>query len=262
MENAEKYLHSKSKPVKKAEGDATTILEEPIGAFEYDREGEVRVENEKIRLEFSYSFADYRDYVRGPDDTEGLLGLYPLSNGYRKLNRFVVADKATNKSIDILEDLPENYRVLFHPFFDINYGNARVTDKGCVILGDISSARGILTILHEIGHCIDYERTDDKRKWRRSHIECASNQEELKSVLSIERYAWAYALNKIRPLLRSGAFPQDEVLKDVHGEKGLLSYREAIRKTLVKMKDNQKPHETSDADLEEFESKFHELAGI
>jgi hypothetical protein len=263
MEKTGEYLYSK-KELKNSEikKEGLPALNDPIGNVEYVREGNVCVENEKLRFEFSYSFAEYRDYVRGPDEVDGLLGFYPQSGGYRKLNSFVITDKKTNKQIDILDKLPEGYCVLFNPFLGEERGSANVLYKGCVIAGDISSIRGVLTILHEIGHCVSYEKSEDKERYLKTNIKKAETEEDLNFVLSKEWTAWFFALNKIRPLLSSGAFPKKEVFDSLHGKEALLSYCEVAREALngIKLIQTLKK-EIERKKIEDFESKLHELTG-
>jgi hypothetical protein len=253
MENSEQYLYSKME----LDEEASLTMREPIGDVEYMRNGDVCVENEKLKVKFKYGFADYRDFVRGPDEIEGLLGNTDPSNDWRILEQFSIIDKQTNTEVDILTELPEGYRILFNPFLEVYNGNANVIEKGCLVKGDIASIAGILIILHEIGHCVDYERTDDKSEWRnaRARIEDSSNYEKLKLVLLKERNAWAYALNKVRPFLRSGAFPKEEILKNIHG-RSLFSYCDMIQEKMNKIL----AAETKE--FEEFEVKLHELVGM
>jgi hypothetical protein len=248
------------------EQEKMPVLSEPIENVDYFKEGDVSAENEKLRVDFNYSFADYRDYALGPDEVDGLLGNYPMSNGYRKLNSFILTDKIANRQIDLLDKLPEGYIVLFNPFSGMDNGGASVEDKGCVVMGDISSIRGILITIHEIGHCVDYEKSADKDKWCKTQMRNAETEEEIMFSFQKEWAAWRFAINKIRPFLRSGALPKEEIFKDIHSEGSLASYCRTAEVTLegIEMMKIVKEEikKIKKMRMDEFNQKLHELMGL
>lgn len=224
---------------KGAEEGEHSVLRRSIGNVEYGKEGKVCLENEKLRLEFNYDFADPNEFMLELEDYDYIDGssggVITKLEDWRILRKFVIDDKKSNVKIDILDDLPKHFQVFFNPFSKRENGAASVEENRCLVWGDISSVRGMLTLLHEIGHCVDFEKASDWEKWLETSIDQAKDEEGLNYVFSKERNAWAYALNKIRPLLRSGAFPKDEILKDIHGKQGLLSYCQNIQEILEAM---------------------------
>lgn len=230
-------IESETKKLQKKKPELReSALKNSFGNIDYKKEGNVCVENETVRLEIDYSFADPNDFFLELEDYDYMEssfgGTVARREDWRILNRFIVHNKKTNIEIDLLEDLPDQFQILFSPFSKRNNGSARIEDSRCLIWNDISTIDGILTTLHEIGHCVDYKKTPDWEKWLETNIDNAVDKDELNLVLLKERSAWAYALNKIRPLLISGAFPKNEILKNIHGKEGLLSYCQTIREIL------------------------------
>lgn len=232
MQNAEKYLSMKNKPdVDPIEEEEMVEMKKPIAEIEYGQEGDVLVENDKLRLEFRYEFAPYSKYCYGPDENQGILADFPRSSEYRILKNWIITDKLTNEKIDILEDLPEGYRFLFVPFFPGMAGCAVLGEGGCLVLGNIATLEGIMTSLHEIGHCRDYEKAIDKKAYISFSIECAADKEALANRLQQERNASAYLMSKIRPLLSSGAIPK-KIASNFIYKKGLSLYGKDINKRM------------------------------
>lgn len=237
MENADKYLLKKNNPDFMVDEGRKELLKKPIGEILYDKEGDVQVENDKLRLEFRYDFAPYSSYCHGPDENEGILARYPRSNDYRILRSFVIADKSTNKTIDILADMPKGYSFIFVPFFPGMEGEAIPSEGGCIVLGNIATLEGIMVSIHEIGHCIDYENAEDKGDYSGHAIKTAPDKDALAKRLRQERNASAYLLNKIRPLFSSGAISKDLALSCVHGI-SLYYHGKDINKRIKELDDN------------------------
>jgi hypothetical protein len=235
----EKYLQRKIEPFfpNKINKEEARALEEPIFKIFWEQEGDIKLENDKIRLELSYEKADYQDYIEGPDELHGLLGEFPPSSNYRKLNKFVMQDLKTKEKLDILEDVPSEFSFVFMPDYPEYIGHVSYSYKGSVVLGNILTLRGIIISLHEIGHFVDLNDDENKEGPFKISAEQAKTEEELAEVLRSERAASAYALKKIKPFLDEDCFPKDLVLKEIHIS-NLYEHSKSIRKreALLKMK--------------------------
>ena len=155
---------------------------------------------------------------------------------WRVLTDFRITDKSGNVVFDIKKELP-GYIIFFHIIDEgQKQSSANPEAKYIIIRGDISTPATILGLLHEIGHCKEYEESDEfeKRTFDRYHkalrIGGSLSAETLAKVLKRERDAWAYALRKIRPILGK-TITKDDVLTYIHGY-ALLSYSETIRRKI------------------------------
>jgi len=149
-----------------------------------------------------------------------LLAGYPFSDGWRRLDSFTIIDKKTGKEIDLISDLPAGYTALFNPFCEERNGEAIVEHKGCLVENDIATIHGIIILLHEIGHAIDFERCEKKEerdKWEDMTFENIRTDEDFEFCVSKERNASAYMLKKIKPLIRSGVISKEDILYCIHG---------------------------------------------
>lgn len=207
-----------------------------IGQHEYGDEGVVETETEKISLRFEYEYAEYRDYAYGPDEIDGVLGNRDPSIHWRKLKCYTLRDKDTGAEVDLLGELPDGYVVLFNSASYHDDGEARPRYKGCVVDSEISSIHGIIVLLHEIGHCIDYEKTEDKRKWI-DRIETAESEKDIQLCLRRERDASAYVVKKLRSFLNSGALSKAAVMNHIY--EAIFVRNDILRKRLGVVKLNE-----------------------
>ena len=216
-------------------------LETPLKKVQYKKEGTMKIITEEFRLEFSYRQvspeSDLNNMIKM--DYESFYNAIMIESKlteWRVLTDFRITDKSGNVVFDIKQELP-GYIIFFHIIDEEQkQSSANPEAKYIIIRGDISTPATILGLLHEIGHCKEYEESDEfeKRTFDRYHkalrIGGSLSAETLAKVLKRERDAWAYALRKIRPIL-GRTITKDDVLTYIHGY-ALLSYSEAIRRKI------------------------------
>ena len=155
--------------------------------------------------------------------------------------------------VDLESILPSGYDVLYG--FSYGYsGNSRGLylgrgDKLCAIIGDLNNFQTIMTLLHEIGHCVHYE--NEKRNntiMRRSKTEI----DKLADLMLSERNAWAFALKKIRPFIRrdQGELPAYQDIYDYIHNYCLRSYEKIATRQLLEINLKEEIEKQLDSDLE------------
>jgi hypothetical protein len=222
-------------------------LETPLKKVQYKKEGTIKIITEEFRLEFSYRQvspeSDLNNMIKM--DYEAFYNAIMIQSQltqWRVLTDFRITDKSGNVVFDIKKELP-GYIIFFHIIDnkqnqdkEQKQSSANPEARYIIIRGDISTPATILALLHETGHCKEYEESDEfeKRTFDRYHKELriggSLSAETLAKVLKRERDAWAYALRKIRPILGK-TIPKDNVLTYIHGY-ALLSYSEEIRRKI------------------------------
>ncbi|MDD4902071.1 MAG: hypothetical protein PHE24_02960 [Patescibacteria group bacterium] len=217
------YLNRIVSTVKKSEEEQSReIKNKRIVEIDYKDHDQIHVENEKIVLDLGYEDSGCPVGTDGKD-------FEPRANSlnWRKLNNYSIKSKQSETMINLLSELPRDYEVFFEPYAWYTGGKAGVKDQLCIVRGDITTVDGLLGLLHEIGHCVDYEQTKNKRNWRMKVLaDNARNEEDMEFVLRRERGAWAYALKKIKPLIRDQIISQEDVMLCVNDS--VYSYHEFL----------------------------------
>jgi hypothetical protein len=234
-ENVGRYIEQHLEPEntdRETTERAIARLDKPLASIEYRPEGENDIEANDLSLRFSYRQPTTQDHLEKVLD----LGVLTESNEWRLLDSLKLLDKGENVIFDLMEDLPE-FKILFRP--DTNgpaQSAANPEKKYLIIRGDISQPRAIIALLHEVGHCKDYEKLDDHDKetfesgHKALHMEGQVSRESLEKVLRRERNAWAYALKNIKPILGRDISKAD-VKQYIHNY-ALGSYSEGMRKKI------------------------------
>lgn len=126
------------------------------------------------------------------------------------ISRFSLRGK-NGQTLELEDISPENFSILHDPASSLNFASAE--NRYIFTSKPFSRPMGVLVMLHELGHCHDYDRLDDDEKAvydaAMSHKPEDQTEERkaqrMATVLMRERNAWAFALKKLRPLI-----PQDE----------------------------------------------------
>ena len=92
-----------------------------------------------------------------------------------------------------------------------------------------NSPAGLFTLFHELGHINNLEK--DFERMMDISIDC-TKKEISENTLAIERNAWAYALQKMRPLLKDMGAKEEEMNVFIH-QWALGSYSKYIEKYLA-----------------------------
>lgn len=232
------YLRRKLEPraSEAARNQPRLVLYEKMQEVTYAEKGHESINKDNIRLEFSYEPTDSLDRHK----------LYPNlgaeSLDFKKLTELVITNTESGYVLNIFELLPPEYRVYFNPSEEVEAfirntdpsANNAIT-KVIYIFGDLAIPRALVTLLHEIGHCI---KADDIRAsdYARSaiHSKNATTQDGA-GVLSSERSANAFAFRKLHPFItqQGGVFPRNAVASLMHNS--LHKYSNAIREATPKI---------------------------
>lgn len=141
------------------------------------------------------------------------------------------------------DELHHGYQMFFEPTDRIASGATDISGHLALIRGNPETPSFFITMLHELGHLQEYRLlTDEERQPIRDIGSGLIEQDETKKkeaaaiFLRTERNAWAYALNKLRPLFstknKEGFISRDDVIKEV--DYCLSSYSAFIRAALSK----------------------------
>lgn len=185
-------------------------LNKPLQKIDYEENGSAEVVTDQGQFGFSYSPPDeelktkidrYVQYISRGANSEAS---YTKADNWRKLDKLVFEIEDQQK--DVLASLPEKYKVVFCPTTE--YFHGAVSD-GCIyILGDITTPRSIITLLHEMGHVFDDANLEEKdiitpmkHGWHTNTAEKVRR----------ERAASAFALKRLRPFFKDAQFKEDAI---------------------------------------------------
>jgi hypothetical protein len=209
------YLNRIVSTVKKSEGEQERKMKEKVIAeVNYKDRGQIHEENEKIVFDLGYEDSGFAVH---PEEDDGSLVPLKKEINWLKLNNYSIKSKQSGVSIDLLSELPADYEVFFDPCPWYPNGEADVQGMLCYVTEDVASVNGLLCMLHEIGHCVDYEQAENRKEWRVKSIkDFVKNEKDMEYLLRRERGAWAYALKKIKPLIKDGIISKEDVMLRVN----------------------------------------------
>lgn len=248
------------------------------GLFSHRRVWHVEGGNDKLQLSFSYGKSGTVEVLDHLSEFESMLKpeikkhLQETGGEWRMLEGFVLSDSAENR-LDLTPLLEERddeseaepyghpqrplraVSVVFRASNDVSDEESFLglynPGRKAVLVSNITTPRGIITLLHELGHArpedeepdalrteknntgaryLNYVRTlnrnlltDEERNNPDIHKHIAG------FILEEERDAWASVLWKLKPFIRSGALDKDAVLSVIHS-RTLKGYSEALEK--------------------------------
>jgi hypothetical protein len=210
-------------------------LETPLKKVRYKKEGEIKINTKEFEVEFGYRQLleeDIRDI-----DILVVSDLYLDPEKWRVLTDFTIK-KNGNIIFNLKQELPK-YKVFLQPTVtQKDQCNAKPDGRYIIIRGDLSKPAMIISLLHEVGHCKEYESLDEfgGKTFESYHkalkLEGQLSAKTLAMVLERERKAWAYVLRKIRPILGE-TITRDDILLYIHSY-ALSSYSKKIREKIEK----------------------------
>lgn len=214
MENLNKfesdYLNRITSTVNKSEDELSAELKNTkiTDVFYNKNEEQIIVENEKVVLKLGYE-----DTGISLDQIENNPVNSENAEHWRKLANYSIKSKRSGETTDLLSELPRGYEIFFDPHSLDSDASADVKGRSCIIRYDIAAVDGLLSLLHEIGHCIDYEQAENKKKWLKKGIaDNARDEHDMEYILRRERGCWAYVLKKLKPLIKDGVVSREDVL--------------------------------------------------
>jgi len=130
------------------------------------------------------------------------------------LKKFIISLKNNETKLDIFTLLPNDYEIIFTPH-TINppetksSGCLNIIDNFIYTYGDPTSKAFPITLLHEIGHIVD------KENLKKNNVKSLINEDQYSDYaeeLRRERTASAYAINKLRPFVKSKFIDKKDLL--------------------------------------------------
>jgi len=228
-------------------------ISEKFSDIEYEPEGEVKIEKENFDVNFSYQEISDEDFkiLQENFSIEGF-----VKEDLRELTSFNLKEKLTNEKIDLMALLPSGYKVYFWTHGLPESSGANFDVKRIFMGSDLNSPLAIYVALHEIGHCVDFERLNDAEKKivdeafvnyvsaTEGIVEEVPEKEtkqppltdkDLSQIILRERNAHAFALRKFHSFIKPLGI-DDEVLRNtlVHGG-ALRSYAKTVVEELNKL---------------------------
>ncbi len=201
---------------------------ENIGSEIKNVDGSVSFENGEVKV--TLDSQDFEEYLDSCEDGEVLKGVITDSDqsfdprDYVRLNKFIIEDGSNS----LILDYKNEYRTVIYKKRDDSAPSRSEAfhDIDLVRLHrQPSSPDGILVLLHEIGHLEDPELSEGVQRQSTLKFEAiiaGGYTKEIKEendaiTLKSERKAWAYALNKIRFIIRKLGIPEESVKDFIHG---------------------------------------------
>lgn len=184
---------------------------QPLGEVDYsDTKTELNVGDIKISMthepvSWLTIDPDKFDSYGGHEDI-GYIGKYYT------LHDFTISQQNGEGKVMLREILPDDATILFDPAREID--ESTVSGKTIILHGDPASPGGIVTLLHEVGHFINDDESNQAllsshRSLNKEHDDFSS--EEAATIIKSERDAWAFALRKLRPLItKDGVFTKEK----------------------------------------------------
>ncbi len=221
--SAEKYL--KRTAMRKNEDTSEETLErveeaiarlgKPLAEVKYQETGEVEVNANDAQFKFSYSLLDEENKRWIDNFTGGKMArnvdkedFIKNADNWRSLDNLIF--QVEGKEKNVLNSLPKNSSVFFCPSMEYAHGAAvdiYFADKYHIyIVGDITTPRSLVTLMHEIGHVFDYENHRKKG----SPIKGSYHHQTAEKIRR-ERAASAFALKMMRPFFKNKQFKEDAI---------------------------------------------------
>ncbi|MCX6720921.1 MAG: hypothetical protein NTW11_03910 [Candidatus Staskawiczbacteria bacterium] len=180
-------------------------LDKPLAEVKYNDEGEVRINNDNINFRFVYSRVDEDKR----DGIEEYLSKIPHKKQQNDIGNWRNLDQMffniDGADVNLLDVLPNGYKVLFCPEPGTIHGATDEKDKVIKVLGDIVTPRAIIIMLHEIGHTIDLANEN------RLKFDLSKKNYDVAEMIRRERTATAFAFKALKPFLKDQQFKNDVV---------------------------------------------------
>jgi hypothetical protein len=222
----EKYFENKKEPRSGALKEFPDILHTELYEFKPDKNGFFESKKENLSFQFQCTNYQYPDQYDNWKESG-----WPESDKTKILGNFRIEDESGNV-VDLSEYIGK-YKILLSPVFE-RVGEANLNQK-IVKMKDISTPAQVLILLHEIGH-LNYieqlEENDPEKAEKLKKItpeilktdqipQNAQEKMELEKSIDLkyeeERIAWAFAINKLRPIIdKEGLFSREAVTRFVH----------------------------------------------
>jgi hypothetical protein len=208
-----------TKAEKKQSKEITKILEIPLGDIDWKEKGGASIENDKLKITLTYNPSEHGKNWRTLTSLE-------LS----------IVSGENHGTVNLLEDLnPEtNISVGIKNYSGFKGYNR---EKKEILFDDnFLTPKGLIQLLHEIGHSVRSESIKNIDQEGLSFIDWLTvskfsskeKVEKLAKKYRDERDAHAYAIKKLKPLIRQDILPKEAVMALIHDD-ALQTYSAYLR---------------------------------
>ena len=220
-------------------------MNKQLETYHYKKEDVVTIEKGDTTISFSYRNLDLEEKINFLFHSIFLSqsiikGIVRMIKDVRIVKNFKIENK-NGDNFNMRDILGEDYKVI--TFSNKSIGNSFIDiERKIIAIGeDLTSIKGILNLLHEIGHYQDYalvENIDEintaRRKTKFLKRKEKLLEHDLEILLRTERNAWAHALKNIRPFIKDLGINPKEIYTYNHG-RCLQGYSDFIRKAAKKL---------------------------
>lgn len=213
-----------------------------------EESAEVNLKNGSVRVSFSYETPSEdslpKHIIEALDQIPKGFIADDFSN-IRILKDLTITNEMTKESFNLSNLLPQGYVVILQSHqlsSDTLISHAHIINQLIYINDDLSTPRGIMIFLHELGHAIDYEKKSpsEKERWLNNRKQLAKapldiTDADLALHLNKERNAWAFALSQIRPFVNKQTqsfWLNRNILRNFIHNDALASYTDYTRETM------------------------------
>ena len=188
-------------------GEKEDPLDTPFQKISYEEvSGSAEVIVGDAKFNISYSDVDPEFYK----DIFTQATLDSLAGKIRQLDALSITSVSDpTVAVEISQLLPTDCKILFYPADKLVKASAIYEKNMVLYIADPFTQKAFPVILHEIGHLIDHSnlRAHGLDKFVTDH-EYAPQAEKLRR----ERFASAYALDKLRPLFRAHLLDKEQII--------------------------------------------------
>jgi len=198
---------------KKESLERASKLFQPLGVEKLNKNGEVEIENEKLKIKFNYVDLKF-DVDKIPKNDEEFIGtnlglrdrrLIKFLNFkpdlYSELKNFKIESKITQNRLDLNDYVGEIKVYVLKNGNDFSNSSADALNNWVKLNAEPKTIIGLLTFFHEIGHRNDPAINTPEAALSALGLLKKDKKIENQEMMDRERYAWAYSLSKLRPFL-------------------------------------------------------------
>lgn len=216
-------------------------LFEPLGIESINENNESVIENDLIKITSKYkeivfdtfpvprSEGDFIETSLTHKEKELIKFLEFRPELYYQLEKYQIENKSDGSILDIIKEIENNNIYIRKNCTDSTESGAHSIEPLIKMDIEPKSAAGILIMLHEIGHRKDPSMNNNT-------IFTQNNSKEEKpsdnKIITKERYAWAYSLNKLRPYIKGFNMKEDDIDILIH-KFALGNYSATINKNII-----------------------------
>jgi len=215
-------------------------LFEPIGREILNKDGEVEIENEKLKIKFRYADLNF-DIDNIPKNDEEFIGtnlgvrdrrLIKFLNFkpdlYSELKSLKIESKSTPNKLDLKDFIGKIKIYVLKNGSDFSGSSADVLNDWVKLNAEPKTISGLLTAFHEIGHRVDPNVNNLELVFSSLGLLERDKKIENQEMMDRERYAWAYSLSKLRPFLNEMGIDSKDLNTFIH-EYALGTYSDYIK---------------------------------